>query len=191
MNLKPYTRRLEECRKRWHRSTVQYVLAVVRIVRAARRAAKTERRWGQWIRDETHMNRTTVYRYLRVAEFLQANVDDRQQLIDLGIVKLYALSRLTREQARRVIKNGVAERLCEVSLLRMVRRIQPGIPVRATRPNLTKSVVAALGRLESSLRKWQHSDVSMPVALRARLQTRLNSMTRALGRIREASAAAM
>ena len=70
MNLTRFTRRLEECRKRWHHNTVRYVAGVARIVRAARRAAKDERRWCEWIRNETHMNRTTVYRYLRVAEFL-------------------------------------------------------------------------------------------------------------------------
>src|ERR1051325_8261826 len=81
MNLTRFTRRLEECRKRWHRRTVQYVVEVARIVRAARKAAKDERRWGAWIRNETHMNRTTVYRYLRVAKFLKANVDLNQQLV--------------------------------------------------------------------------------------------------------------
>jgi hypothetical protein len=75
MNLKRYTERLEECRRRWHHNTIRYVVGVARIVCAARKAVKDERRWCDWIRNEIHMNRTTVYRYLRIAEFLRANVD--------------------------------------------------------------------------------------------------------------------
>src|SRR5687768_6769138 len=114
MNLTRFTRRLEECRRRWHRRTVQYVVEVARIVRAARRAAKDERRWGEWIRNETHMNRSTVYRYLEVAKFLKANVASKQQLVSLSIAKIYALSRLNRDQALELLESGTAEKLSDV-----------------------------------------------------------------------------
>lgn len=191
MTFTPYTRRIEECRKRWHHRTVQYVLQVARIIRAARRAAKDERRWGRWIRTKIHMNRTTVYRYLRVAEFLKSNVDLSQQLVSLSIVKIYALSRLRKGQASALIRSGKARRMNDVAFLRTIARIQGKSVTHATRPNLLKSVDAALGRLERSIVRWQHSDVFMPTDLQLRLQTRLHHLEKVLARIRKTSAAAM
>jgi len=191
MNLKPFTRRLEECRKRWHRSTLRYVLAVARIVNAARKAAKDERRWGKWIRDEIHMNRSTVYRYLQVSEFLKANVALKQQLASMSIAKVYALSRLDSAQARALIKSGKAERMNDVSFLRLTVRLQPRPITRATRPNLLRSLNAALTHLEVSIKRWEHSELAMPVALQMKLQSRLHAMSRILDRIRRTSAAAM
>src|SRR5918912_819718 len=118
MNMTRFTRRLEECRRRWHHNTVRYVVAVARIIRAARRAAKSERRWGEWIRKETHMNRATVYRYLRVAEFLKSNVASKQHLVSLSIAKIYALSRVKPTLARQLIRSGKPERMSDVSFLR-------------------------------------------------------------------------
>ena len=191
MNLTPYTRRLEECRRRWHRNTTRYVLGVARIVRAARWAAKDERRWGEWIRNEIHMNRTTVYRYLRVAAFLKSNVDLGQQLVSMSIVKLYALSRLARSQARRLLRNCDAGSMSDVAFLKRARGFQPKVVTRTIRPNLLKSVDAALRRLERSMRRWQDSALAMPIALQMKLQTRLQAMGRTLARIRRTSAAAM
>src|SRR5262245_29530717 len=187
MNLSKFTRRLEECRKRWHHNTIRYVVGVARIVRAARRAARDERRWCEWIRHEIHMNRTTVYRYLRVAEFLKSNVDLNQHLVSLSISKIYALSRLTPRHATNLIKNGKAARLNDVAFLQLARRLQPKIVVRATLPNLSKSTNAALDRLESSIRRWLHSALTMPVTLQMRLQARLHAMSRTLDRIRRTS----
>ena len=191
MNLSKFTRRLEECRKRWHRRTVQYVLEVVRIVRAARKAAKDERRWGKWIRNETHMNRITVYRYLAVAKFLRTNVYLKQQLVSLSIAKLYALSRLTSEQVTHLLRSGKAVRLNDVAFLQLVRRLAPKAVVRETLPNLSKSLNAALDRLDRSLRRWHLSALMMPAAMQSKTQARLDAMSRTLERLRRASAAAM
>ena len=191
MNLRRFTRRLEECRKRWHLNTTRYVVGVARIVRAARRAAKDERRWCEWIRNEIHMNRSTVYRYLRVAEFLRANGDLNHHLVSLSISKVYALSRLKPEQARELIKSGKAAMLSDVAFLSLVRRLKPRIATHSTRPNLSKSTEASLERLDRSLKKWQHSALIMPVALQMKLLSRLHSMSRTLERIRRTSAAAM
>jgi hypothetical protein len=191
MNLTRFTRRLEECRRRWHRRTVQYVVQVARIVRAARKAAKDERRWGEWIRKETHMNRTTVYRYLRVAKFLKANVDSKQQLVSLSIAKIYALSQMKPEQVKENLESGKAEKLSDVAFLRVARRLRPRIELRSTIPNLSKSTNAALGHLEASIRRWRHSALAIPVGLQMKLQSRLHAINRLLERMRRASAAAM
>lgn len=191
MKLSAYTRRLEECRKRWHRRTAGYVLEVARIVRAARRVAGDERRWGRWIREETRMNRVTVYRYLRVARFLRANVYLKQQLVSLSIAKLYALSRLERTDAVKLVKNGKADKLSDVAFLRLTRPLLPQREKRVTLPNLSKSLVASIARLDHSVKRWQHSELVMPMALRMRLMSRLHAMERVLDRIRTTRAAAM
>jgi hypothetical protein len=191
MKLTRYTRRLEECRKRWHRRTAGYVLEVARIVQAARRAARDERRWGRWIREETRKNRTTVYRYLRVAKFLRANVDLKHQLVSMSIAKLYALARLNRDQVSRLVRSGKAEALSDVSFLSLARGLQPQQQPRITRPNLSRSLEASIVRLDRSVRNWQHSGMTMSAALRMKLKSRLHALERALDRIRATSAAAM
>jgi hypothetical protein len=191
MNLSRFTRRLEECRKRWHYRTVRYVVEVALIVRAARKAAKDERRWGEWIRHETHMNRTTVYRYLRVAKFLKANVDLNQQLVSLSISKIYALARMKPEQAADFIKSGKAEQMSDIAFLRLTRRLKPKNLLRVTLPNLSKSLEASFVRLERCIGRWQHSALAMPATIQMRLQSRLHALSRTLERIGKASAVAM
>jgi hypothetical protein len=183
MKLTAYTRRLEECRKRWNRRTVQFVLEAALILRAARKAAKDERRWGQWIREEIRMNRTTVYRYLRVAKFLKENVDLGQHLVPLSIVKIYALARLKKEDAVALVRSGKAAALSDVAFLRLTRRLQPQPVIRATLPNLMKSLEASLVRLDRTIRRWHHSEQPMPVSVALRLKARLRSMERALDRM--------
>ena len=183
MRLTAYTRRLEECRKRWNRRTVQFVLEVALILRAARKAAKDERRWGQWIREEIHMNRSTVHRYLRVAMFLKTNVDLNQQLVSLSISKLYALSRLKKEQARTLVRNGKAGQLNDLAFLKLTRHLQPHPVTRETLPNLVKSLEASLVRLDRSMRRWHHSAQPMPVSIALRLKAKLRSLERALDRM--------
>lgn len=191
MKLTTYTRRLEECRKRWHRRTLGYVLEVALIVRAARKAAKDERRWGQWIREETHMNRTTAYRYLRVAKFVKANVSLRKHLVSISIAKLYALSSMNETQALSLIRSGKAERLPDVQFLRLTHHLSPKTPSRITMPNLLKALEASIARLDRSIKRWQHSEIAMPVATRMKLKSRIHSIERAIDRMRGASAVAM
>jgi len=191
MNLKPYTRRLEECRKRWHHNTVRYVVAVARIVRAARRAAKDERRWGEWIRKEIHMNRSTVYRYLRVAEFLKSNVALKQQLVSMSITKIYASCRLRPDQATQLVRSGKADAMSDVAFTRLASRLQPSPVARAILPNLFKSLDAALVRLDWAMRRWQQSQLAMPSSLQSKLQTKLHAMSKVVDRLRKGSAVAM
>jgi hypothetical protein len=191
MKLTAYTRRLEECRKRWNHRTVQYVLQAALILRAARKAAKDERRWGQWIRDEIHMNRSTVYRYLRVAKFLRENDDLGQHLAPLSIVKIYALARLKRSDVVALVKNGKAESLSDVSFLKLARRLQPQPKIRLTRPNILKSIEASLARLDRSVKQWQQSRVVLPAALQLRVRARIRAVESAMERIGRTTAAAM
>ena len=192
MKLTSFTRRLEECRKRWHRRTSAYVLEVARIVRGARKAARSEGRWGKWIREETRMNRTTVYRYLEIAKFLRTNDALKHQLASLSISKLYALSRLRQSEVTKLVRSGKAEDLSDVDFLKHVARLQPRRRVlRITRPNLTKSLEASVARLSSCIHRWQDSNLVMSITFRLRLKSRLRSMEKLLDRLGPTSAAAM
>jgi hypothetical protein len=191
MELSSYTRRLEECRKRWNSRSLQFVLAAARIIRGARRAAKDERRWGQWIREETRMSRMTVHRYLCASEFVRANVTLKRQLAPLGILKIYALSRLRPIQARRLIRSGDAERLGEIEFIKLAARLRPRAFARPSLPNILRSTRAAITRLERSMARWESSDLEMPVAVRLEIQSKLTRMNRALERIRKHRAAAI
>lgn len=191
MELSSFTRRLEACRKRWNSRSLQFVLAIARIIRGARRAAVDERRWGQWVRHETRMSRTTVHRYLRVAEYVRANVSLKRQLATLGIFKVYALSRLSPNHALQLIKSGEAARLSEVAFLRLISRLRPKSMTRPTLPNITRALRAALVHLDRSVRRWESAELSMPPAIRLEIESKLKSMTKVLERIRRNGAAAM
>ena len=191
MNMTPFTRRLEACRRRWNKRSLRYVLAIARIIRAARRAAKSERRWCRWIREETRMSRITVHRYLRVAEFIKSNVPLVKQIESLSIVKVYALSRLRTGLARSLIRNGKAERMAEVELRKMLSERHPRAFSRPTLPNLTKSLDAAVNYLDRTINRWRLSHLRMPDLMQSKLRSKLQSLIRILERVGTASAAAM
>lgn len=191
MELSSFTRRLEACRRRWNTRSLEYVLAVDRIIRGARKAAKTERRWGIWIRNEARMSRTTIHRYLAVAEHVRANVSLKRQLAALGIFKIYALTRLSPKEATQLLRSGEAERLSEIEFLKLVSRLRPKAQSRPSLPNITRSVRAAISKLGRSLKRWEHSEIAMPLAVRLELETKLKAMTRMMERIRRHGAAAM
>jgi hypothetical protein len=137
------------------------------------------------------MNRSTVYRYLRVAKFLKTNVDLNQQLVSLSISKLYALSRLKNEDAIALVRTGKAAQLNDLAFLSLTRRLQPQPATRQTVPNLVKALEASLVRLDRSMRRWHHSAQPMPVSVALRLKSKLRSMERALDRMGRAGAVAM
>jgi len=115
----------------------------------------------------------------------------KHQLVSLSIAKIYALSRLEPVRAQSVLRSGKAERMSDISFLRMARRHQKQSPPRVILPNLSKSLDSAFVRLEQSVRRWQHSEVPMPPSVQLRYQSRIQSINRMLERIRRASAAAM
>src|SRR5438034_37121 len=100
------------------------------------------------------MSRMTVHRYLRVAEYVRANVSSMRQLATLGILKVYALSRLHSSHASSLIRSGEAARLSEVAFLKLVSRLRPRALMKPTLPNITRALRAALVHLDRSVRRW-------------------------------------
>ena len=109
----------------------------------------------------------------------------------MSIAKIYTLSRLKRHEAVSLITSGRAAKMNDVAFFRLAGRLLPKVITRPQRPNLCKSTQAALGRLERSIDRWEHSELTMPVALQMKLQSRLQAMSRSLEKIRRTSAAAM
>ena len=183
MNLNRFTRLLERCRSRWNHHTLQYVLAVARILAKARTAVRSDRRWGQWILEETHLSRPTVHRYLRVAEFMKANVSRMKQLEPLSINKLFGLSRLHPEAAAALLKETSVKDLSEVEFKKRVRRLAPRTQGRLSAPNLIKTFNSSLLRLERAMNRWRFSDPSLPAEVRSRILSRLRSILQAAVRM--------
>ena len=78
-----FTRQLEECRHRWNRRSLEYVLESARILGAARKAAKSQRRWVRWLREGPRMGRATALKHERVASLWGRNVSLRKHLESL------------------------------------------------------------------------------------------------------------
>jgi hypothetical protein len=184
VDMSGFTRRVEECKRRWNRRTLQYVLAVARIVLRAKKAAGNRRRWTWWIHHDLRMDRSTIQRYLRIESFVRANDDLNHHFHDLTISKLYALSRLPLAHARRMLVSGKVSRGNDLEFLRMARRLIRRRPYRTSVENLTRQMDAAVRRIELSVQRWRTSKLEIPPVLSARLRRQLYGIARILERIK-------
>jgi len=189
MDLRPYTKKVEDCRKRWNRQTLRYVVEVAKVVRRARRAAGSHGRWCRWIKQEIRMARSTVHRYLKVEAFLRTNVAALQHLRHLSTVKVYGLSLLPTKQARNVLRKPNVLRKSERAFLMEIRRWIPRKPHRPNADNLIRMMNAALLRVEETIRRWQEVEFNMDPAVRARLQSRILAAEKALHHVARGAAA--
>jgi hypothetical protein len=189
MDLSVFTKRVEECRRRWNRDTLRYVVEIARVVRKARKAAGNHRRWCRWIRAELHMDRSTIHRYLKVEAFLSRNVASTQHFEKLTIAKIHALSRLEPERASRLLANKRIHRMGDRAFMELLRRWDPRTRRHPSAKNLLSSMNAALCRIETSMKRWNDSELTLSSVDRSRLQTRLLAAERALHRISRSAAA--
>jgi hypothetical protein len=190
MDFRPFTQQVEDCRRRWNRQTFRYVLTMARIVRNARDAAENHRQWNQWIRLQLRMDPSTVQRYLRIEGLAARNADSNPHFRKLTISKLDALSRLPVEKARELIGNGSSERMSDLEFLNLVRRLIHRKPNKSSLVNLTRSMDAAVHRVEASIRKWKDSGLVIPPEHKARIRRQLHPLSETLHRM-ELRAAAM
>jgi hypothetical protein len=140
-----FTRRLLECRKRYNRHCLAYVLEAAAVLEESRRAVKANRRWLQWLDDEAGMARSTAQKYLRVAACIRRNVSLRRHFERLSIAKVYALSRLRSASAARWARDPRIQAMSDVAFSRFIR---PHLPAcrRPHAVNLMRSLMAGLGR---------------------------------------------
>lgn len=189
MDLRSFTRQVRECRRKWNRRTLQYILAVARIVRAARDAAGNYRRWCKWISESLRMNRSTVHRYLRVETLVGQNVASKQHFDQLSVAKLYALSRVSPERATKLLRSTRTRRMPDREFLAMLRRWTHRNAQRPNPRNLISTMSAAIGRIEQSIREWHDNSLAMAPEELSRLQSRLQTAEKALHRISRSAAA--
>lgn len=178
MRLHVYTRKLAECRKRWNRGSLRYVLAAASILRRARVAARTKRRWGRWIDEETSMSKTTVYRYLKVALLIKANVSLMTLFEKLGLNKIFTLLPLRQKDVARILANRKLVRLSDIQFKTFVRRFKPGKAPKVSTPNLVRALDASLRRLDEAVLRWRTSHLTIPPEIRAQLVVRLKQLIR-------------
>jgi len=188
MDLRTFTREIEACKQRWNRRTLQYVVSMAGIALRARKAAG-DRLWGKWISDELHMDRGTIFRYVRVAAFARRHVALKQHLKSLTISKIYALTRLPGTRASEIIRRANVASMSDMNFIRMLSRWAPRKQHKPSAKNLLRAMNAALRRIESSLKRWQDHDLTLPVTERMRLRGRLMRAEKALHRIARSAAA--
>ena len=189
MRLSAFTRQVKECRRKWNRRTLQYILAVARIVRAARESVGNYRRWSRWIRESLRMNRSTIHRYLHIEAMVALNVASKQHFDFLSVAKLYALSRIKPERAAQLLKNSRAIRMPDREFLAMLRQWIPRNGRRPSPRNLMNAMTAAIGRIEQSMKKWHDNSLVMTPSDLSRIRSRLQAAEKTLYRISRSAAA--
>jgi hypothetical protein len=188
-SLEAYTRQLEDCRRRWNRRSLDYVLESARILQAARRSAGTKRRWLRWLRTQVRMNPSTASRHLRVARFVGENFALKQSFASLSLSKVYALSTIEREAALRLVRDANVRRMTDMTFARYVRPFLPRRRRRATVPNLLRAVGAALTKAERAFDQWPRAKRAIPPDSRSRLLGQLNRLLLRVTGLKSARAA--
>ncbi len=178
MRLHIFTRKLAECRKRWNRGSLRYVLEAARILRTARLSAKSTRRWGRWIDEETSMSRTTVYRYLKVELLIKANVARLTLFENLGLNKIFTLARLEQTNVLRILRSGKLPKLSDIAFRSYVQRFKSNQQTLITTPNLIRALDAALRRLETAIGRWRSCRRPLPPEIKARMVSKLRRVIR-------------
>ncbi len=183
-NLEAFTRRLEECRRRWNHRSLEYVLQSARILAAARTAAKDERRWVRWLREGPRMNRSTAMRHLRVSRFMgHHNVALTQHFEKLSIAKIYSLSRTKPIVARRLAHDERIQSMSDVEFARHVRGYLPPSKRKPTTPNLFRSIMSGLEKVSRGIARWQRSRHMIPPGYRVRIRSRLRELLAAAAHV--------
>lgn len=182
--LDAFTRKLEECRRRWNRHSLEFVLESAKVLRAAREAAQDGKRWMKWLRWDAHMNRGTAFRHLRVAEFLESDVALKQHCATLSISKVYALSRTRPIVAHRLLADDRVRSMTDVEFARFIRHYLPRAKRRPTAPNLLRAIMSGLEKAGRGIARWKGTRHAIPGEYRARIEARLRELLAAASHLR-------
>ncbi len=184
------TRRMQECRRRWNRRSLDYVLESAGILHEARVAAKDRRDWNRWVREEVHMSTATAWRHLAVREFLDRNVTYLKRFARLSLAKVYGLVRLSPKVVRKLLKDPRVGKLSEVALARLIDRHLPARRQRLSPSNACRSIMAALDRAGNGIDRWRRSGQGMPRRDYARITARIQELAHSVRRVRGSAKAA-
>lgn len=169
---------LRLCRRKHNKLSLGYVLDAARILAEAKALAK--RRFGAWLRERAHMDRSTASRYFKVAGFVRRNVALTQQIEKMSITKLCALSNLDDDQARAYLKGEIylprpLELLSDAEFVAEIRKLHPPSPKRRNRQHAYRQVLGAITKLERALVGASPYHQQLSPAQRRRIASRLES----------------
>ena len=172
---------LMDCRKRGNKLTLECVLQSARILAEAKRIAGAG--FGRWLVERARMDRTTAFRHLRVATFVQENVALTQQIATLSMAKVYALSRLDSAAAVPILVGKVRfsaplEVLSDVQFRREFREMYPPKAKRRTRQHVYQSVAGALNRAERAVQEASRYVRTMTADQRLRIERKIHALER-------------
>jgi hypothetical protein len=141
--------RLQECRRKGNRMTLQCVLESARILREAKARAKRE--FGKWLAEKGHMAPSTARIHLRVEHWIAANRQLTGDFANLSLAKVYALTTLDFDTARRLLHGQIRmskpiEELSDVQFRLDFRRMFPPARRRRTRQHAYQQLHSALVR---------------------------------------------
>jgi hypothetical protein len=173
---------LEGCRRRGNKMSLEHVLESAAILRKARQAAREG--FGKWLRDQAHMDRMTAFRHLAVAGFVERHVTLMRHIASLSLAKIYELSTLDPELARRLLTGEERftrplDQLSDVQFRREFRERFPRPARRRTRQSAYLEIYSALVRLRKALGRGSPFAGRMSPRQRERIGRELRAVAQA------------
>ncbi|MGH9024276.1 MAG: DUF3102 domain-containing protein [Acidimicrobiia bacterium] len=177
--LEALARSLDKCREQNHRASLEHVLQAARILAEAK--AEAARDFGRWLKEQARMSRSTANCYLRVAEFLERNVQLTGQIAKLGLAKVYALSSLDFDAARRILTGDERfskplELLSDVQFRKEFRERYPSERKRRTREHAYREIQSAIAHLDRALARGQRLMARMTPIQKERISNGLRAL---------------
>jgi hypothetical protein len=181
--LAPLAVRLQACRRRGNRRTLECVLESAKILAEAK--AISRRDFGIWLRERAHMDRGTANRYLRVAGFVRRNVSLMTQISNLSLTKICALSSLDSATAARLLSgrerlSAPMDQLSDIEFHRELRGRHPAPRRRMNRENVFRQTWSLLIRLEKALFRAKGIRARMSPHQRNRIVEKVAHLSRAV-----------
>lgn len=183
-SLNAFTRRLEECRRRWNRHSLEYVLESGRILHAARDLSRNQGRWLRWLRSEAHINQSTAFRHMRVADFLKRDYALKHTFATLSLAKVYSLTRTKPVVARRLAHDDRVRAMTDAEFAQFFQHYLPTSNRTPTATNLFRSIMSGLEKADRGIARWKRARRAIPTEYRGGIQSRLRELLAAASHLR-------
>ena len=172
-------KRLEACRKRGNRMTLQNVLESARILEQAKAIAKDD--FQKWVVEEGRMDPTTARHHMRVAKMAKEHRYFNTAFATLSLTKLYALSGLWEDSLREVMSGEVKfskpiEGLSDVQFLSEFRQQFTLRIKKINRGHMYREVTAKITRLEKAFRRGRKLLGRLKPDFKLKLAERLDAL---------------
>lgn len=165
--------RLRECRRRGHKLTLTNLMMSARILRTAK--ARAKRDFRKWLCEEAHMAPSTAKMHLRVAQWIDQNGQLIGHFATLGLAKIYALTTLDFDTAKKVLKGEgeftqPIEDLGDVQFRIEFRKLFPSEKKGRNRQHAYQAIYSAAVRARNLMRKFAKFQSQFSVPQRRKLE---------------------